>query len=88
MRQQLDDVAADFVGECFEDHLGLARCGRSACRIGTRASHTQMLAQKLIIFNDLFHSIHSPDAAEQGRRRYVEQHAATPVAGPNRRTHR
>jgi hypothetical protein len=55
MRQQLDDVASDFVGECFEDDLDLAWCGRPACRKGTRVSHTRILAQKLIIVNDLFY---------------------------------
>ncbi len=40
MRQQLDDMAPDFVGECLEDRLGLALCGRSACRVSTCASHT------------------------------------------------
>lgn len=39
MRQQLDDVAADFVGKCLEDRFGLARFGRSTPRIGTRAHH-------------------------------------------------
>ena len=39
MRQQLDDVAADFVGECLEDRVGLARCGRPGRRIGTHARH-------------------------------------------------